>query len=178
MSRAKKVIIPILEALQAQSPGKTLHILEIGCVRNEAPAYELADGYSTVHIAEFCKDTPHLFTSVDLYHTDKARKVLDKYGLAPWVHLVKADGLEYMDALRPNTMDLVYIDGGPSADAALGQFIRAYQLVRNDGYVVVDDYYPESKDVVRAQKIAGYLRDIGKLYVVVDNMLIHQINKR
>jgi hypothetical protein len=139
---------------QARDRFGNLRILETGTIRNEDPQYAADDGWSTVHIAEWCVGADadegrggtrgHL-DSIDL-DTSVANRVLEARGLRRAVALVEDHSIHALGAMllraeiyRPPTIHVAYLDSDNDPSLILHEYLLVTQMMPSGGIVMVDD---------------------------------------
>lgn len=141
MTRAKaNRLVELFERLKPQ------RIVEIGTYHGAGACY----------LAELSKPYGGLVTTIDRPYsvsTPKPEELLAKCGLTERVKVIRReDGAEgwFHDFLRSDDgytldpLDFVYIDGGHTWLHVCAQFAMAYAAVKHGGWIVFDDYNPES----------------------------------
>lgn len=146
--------------------------IEIGTIRNTSAQHADGDGHSTLHISEYIKESG---ADIDFYSVDIKISVAEKYiaekGLSDYVTFQKADGLKFLTLWEK--AHFIYLDGENDAKDCLKQFLMALQRIQPRGVIIIDDCYPQSVEIVKAQDVITYLDETGKSYMIENNMLIY-----
>lgn len=123
-----------LEMAMQRAPQTGLFV-EIGCIRedHEVPS----DGYSTVHIARYCRDNDLQFWSVDSNDDNitKACEAICREDLSDHVTLSHKDGASFLKSCDP--ISFLYLDSHRDPEFSLNQFLVA-KLVPG-AVVAIDD---------------------------------------
>lgn len=143
----------ILAATATVGVGAT--VVEIGCVRFDREIG--SDGWSTVYLARRAKRRAWRFSSVDVDESAIAKAAAACEGLP--VSLVCDDGERFLRGYG-HMIDCLYLDGGGSSLAALGQY-RAARLAPG-AVVIVDDCQPfDDQPAGKATHLIGRLERDG-----------------
>lgn len=144
MNEKARLAIDVFESLVEPK-----QVVEIGCIRMEQ---ELpSEGYSTLYLAQACRDVRCAFLSVDTNpgHVETARAVLVSHGISNRLRGIKVevgDGLEVLDnwGLREPCppIDLLYLDGGGAPGVHLAQLQAAMMFLSDQAIIIVDDCHP------------------------------------
>jgi predicted O-methyltransferase YrrM len=128
---------------------RPLTIIETGTVRMEGTDWARADGYSTVHIAEWIRRTgaAHKFYSLDLATATCAR-VLESRGLSAFVTLCEGDSAATLSGFD-FPIDFAYLDSCKEPEQNLKEFQAVH--ARGVRVVVIDDVY--NRDEVNKGKL-------------------------
>ncbi|MFE8910945.1 O-methyltransferase [Streptomyces globisporus] len=98
-------------------------------------------GYSAIHIARGLPPNGRLITiESDAEAARNARTYLDESGVGERVEVVNADAVSYLETLRPESADMVFIDADKKA---YPQYLKlCFPLLRSGGLLVADDVAP------------------------------------
>lgn len=170
MTTKKDILIRELKTVE-KTFGRCVAI-EIGTIRNTSDEHAKGDGHSTLHIAEYIKESG---ADIDFYSVDIRISVAEKYmaekGLSDYVTFQKADGLVFLTSWEK--AHFIYLDGENDAKDCLKQFIMSLSKIQPGGVIIVDDCYPHSQEIVKAQDVLYYLTEMNRSYMIENNMLIY-----
>ncbi|KAF0646845.1 hypothetical protein K701_26470 [Streptomyces fradiae ATCC 10745 = DSM 40063] len=98
-------------------------------------------GYSAIHIARGLPPDGHLITiESDADAARNARAYLDEAGVGDRVEVVHADAVTHLATLRPDSVDMVFIDADKKA---YPQYLKlCFPLLRSGGLLIADDVAP------------------------------------
>jgi predicted O-methyltransferase YrrM len=134
--------VPIWTELLAPMRGKPdLRYLEIG----------VFEGRSALWMLENILTHPSArLTAVDLFADDleqRFRANLDRSGQAAKATILKGRSQHVLRGLDIESFDIIYIDGGHTADNVLADLVLSWDLVKPGGLVILDDYGWKDKEL-------------------------------
>lgn len=155
MSRVQQLLIPELDKLQNKLR-RAMNIVETGTIRNTGGIYQKGDGWSTLHIAQWIKQSlhKHQFYSVDL-DTSVAQPFIISKGLGKYVKFRQTDSRNYLNNF-PYKIDFCYLDSANDPDLILAEFKIA--ATKTDHIIIVDDFVPGSKEKQKGNKLFPFLQ--------------------
>jgi len=127
----------LLLALLAEIPGARTFV-EMGCLRHSQE--NLFYGYSTLYLAREASQRGGMLHSVDLdpQAVATAQGVIDEARLAPWVNLIVADAVAYLQTFQ-GEIDFLYLDGPDHPAITLAAFRAAEDRLSRQAVVAIDD---------------------------------------
>jgi predicted O-methyltransferase YrrM len=133
--------VPVWNKVLAPFRGKPdLRYLEIG-------AYE---GRSVLWMLDNILTHPSArLTAIDLFPNDleqRFRANLDRSGQAAKATVLKGRSQHVLRRLDPESFDIIYVDGGHTADNVLADLVLSWDLLKPNGLVILDDYGWKNKE--------------------------------
>ncbi len=141
-----------------------LHYLEIGVFEGRSVLWML-DNVLT--------DPSARVTAIDLFPDDleqRFRKNLDRSGQSAKATVLKGLSQHILRKLDPDSYDIIYIDGGHTADNVLADLVLSWDLLKPGGILILDDYAWKSKefpDELRPQLAVDAFITAFRNYLVV-----------
>ena len=127
--------IPRWETLLAEFKGRPhIRYLEVGVYEGRS-LFWMLDNIMT-------HPTSRL-VAVDIFFDDYEQKFLDNLdasGAADRITVVKERGEYALKTLADESFDVIYLDGGHAANTVFAQAALAWQLLREGGLLILDDY--------------------------------------
>lgn len=152
------------------------NILEIGSWEGRSACWFL-DRYSDARIT--CIDTfagaPGEYAGLDVDGT-KARFLRNVAGFGDRVTLRQGASSRELYGLKPESFDVVYVDGSHAEDDALLDLVLSYGLLQPGGVMLVDDYRGGHEGVRRAVD-AFAAAFSGTMEPVLQGYQIHFVKK-
>ncbi len=145
-------------------------ILEYGMVRH--PENWEGDGFSTIHFAYHIAQYNGMLISVDIESVNVlvSHQLLKKYEIPQKnVFLICADALCFMERMKLEYVDLLYLDawdcdGGKLEESAkmhMHAFNMSEKWLRSGSLVLIDDIISQDTLAGKGQYLIPYLRNIG-----------------
>ena len=157
--------VPVWSEVLAPFRGKPdLHYLEIGVFEGRSVLWML-DNILTHPSARL--------TAIDLFPDDleqRFRANLDRSGQAGKATVMKGLSQRILRGLNPESFDIIYIDGGHTADNVLADLVLSWDLLKPGGIVILDDYGWKNKefpDELRPQVAVDAFITANRNYLVV-----------
>lgn len=135
--------------------GKSLKIIETGCMRDLTYRSEFDDGWSTLYIARWVAKHPECeFHSVDLNinSVDIGHAALEAEGLAKYCNFHVQDSIRYLGQLT--WVDFAFLDSCDGLQHGLDEFRLA--LSAGAKLIVMDDYQTKAAWAVAEGKKLGW----------------------
>ncbi len=133
--------VPVWTEVLAPFRGKPdLRYLEIGVFEGRSVLWML-DNILTHPSARL--------TGIDLFPDDleqRFRANLDRSGQAAKATVLKGRSQHVLRRLDPESFDIIYIDGGHTADNVLADLVLSWDLLKPGGLVILDDYAWKNKE--------------------------------
>lgn len=84
-----------------------------------------------------------LGTGIDLFCVSRQEHVeenLRRLGVSGWARLICGASSEILPTLDRESYDIVFVDGDHSAQGTLSDLVLSWNLIKQNGFMVVDDY--------------------------------------
>jgi spermidine synthase len=139
-----KIVKMIADGLYIKN-GK-LNYLEIGI--RKSPTFNA--------VSPLCKEA----YAVDI--NKDCLKYIDKHPQVKWNHMTSHEFLENHD--KKNKFDLIFLDGCHEFESTKKDFELSFELLKEDGIILLHDVYPPSKEFISksycddAYKVVNYIR--------------------
>lgn len=146
--------------------GKSIKIVETGCMRDLAVKSEYGDGWSTLYIARWVKKHPECwFQTVDINPNaiDLAKLALESEGLSKYCVFFQEDSLEFLK--KSQFIDFAFLDSCDGLQHALHEFYAAADAGAK--LIVMDDFETKAKTAVSVAQQLGWTYEQNGRYSVL-----------
>lgn len=156
---------------ERQASKEAIFVVETGTIRNIGLEYKEGDGHSTRFIVEMMRERD-AFISIDL-DVKVCSDYLTSLNLIHNVLLIEGDSRRVLNMV--DNIDVAYLDSDNNCSLIYDEFSIVIQKMNPGGYIIIDDCYPDSKDVVKCHKVKQLLDDTKYPYKIINNQMVIQI---
>jgi hypothetical protein len=156
-----------------------LTIVETGSIRNDDPAYEVDDGWSTLTFAEDVNAHEYgRLYSIDLDISTAERVLRQRDALTDHVTLIEGYSIDVLAELvglgfLDFAADVLYLDSDNDGQLILHEYLVARRFLKTPGLVMVDDISRRSPDVRKGHELIPWLDRAGVGYRIEQRTARH-----